>query len=164
MTPTIARRINSALVVTGLLAAVLPAVVLHVVTTIMLIAATPVLWLAYIVGWWALVSLLRVFASFVREAVQVGPLTLLGLAAGSATVITLLWPVFSGTPACSTCEAPELLAYRPNLLCVGVAAHWSFLHSRGFRLPVVPADRLRRPLNFDVSSHEYRASLPAVFV
>ncbi|MES2993457.1 MAG: hypothetical protein V4844_18685 [Pseudomonadota bacterium] len=139
MTSTTTWYANATLVITGLVVAVLPALVLHAMTAIMLIAATPALWLAYVIGWWALFSLLRVFASFIRAVVQIGPVTVLGLTAGSVTVITLLWPVFTGMPACSTCKPPELFAYRANLLCVAVAMHWSFLHWRGFRLTRRPS-------------------------
>lgn len=128
------RRVNAALVVVELVGAVLPAIALHAMTAIMLIAATPVLWLAYGLGWWALLSLLRIFASFVLPTVRIGPVTILGLLVGSATVVTLLWPVFIGVPACSTCNPPELPLYRPELLCMVVAAHWTLLHYRAFRL------------------------------
>lgn len=131
---SILKQANAALVIVGLVGAVLPAMALHAMTTVALIAATPALWMAYGSGWWALWSLLRIFVSFGRSTVPIGPGTILGLAVGSATVVILLWPVFTGTPPCSTCEPPELLLYRPNLLCVAVAAHWAFLHYTGFRL------------------------------
>ena len=79
---------NTVFVFLGLALAVLPAAVMHVLTGIALIVATPllwpagfkpILWLAYVVGWWGLGALVRVFASFTRHVARVGPGTLLGL-------------------------------------------------------------------------------------
>ncbi len=134
MKSTTARRVNTMILVVGLVGAVLPAAAMYAMTAITLIVATPVVWLAYALCWWGLLSLLRIFASFIEHSVQIGTLTILGLAVGSAAVVTLRWPVFTGAAACSTCRPPEFLVYRPELLCVAVAAHWLFLHHRGFRL------------------------------
>ena len=84
MTSAVAWRANAALVIMGLFGAVLPALALHALTAIMLLAATPALWLAYAIGWWALFALLRVFASFVWETAQIGRATIIGLAVGGA--------------------------------------------------------------------------------
>ena len=130
----IAQRAHSALVVTEFVAIVLPAVAVHTMTTVTLIAATTMLWIAYFVGWWALLSLLRIFSSFVHETVKVGPMSIIGLVAGSVTVVTLLWSSFTGSAACLSCKPPELLVYRPELFCVAVAMHWSFLCWKGFRI------------------------------
>lgn len=134
MLRTIAQHTNAALVLVGLVIAVVPALAIHMLTAVMLIAATPAFWAAYFAGWWGLISLLRIFASFVRKSVLIGPITILGVIAGSVAVLAILWPVFTQTPACSTCTPPELFAYRPELLCVFVGAHWLVLCSQGFRL------------------------------
>ena len=143
---------NTVVVFLGLALAVLPAAAMHVLTGIMLIVATPLLWpsgfkpllwLAYIVGWWGLGALVRIFASFTRQDVRVGLGTLLGLVSGAVTVIVSV--ALPYTSLCTTCTRPEFLVYRPDVLSVAVAMHWSFLHFRGFRLtPRSSADALKR--------------------
>ena len=128
------RNANALLVNLGMLGAVLPALAIHVLSTFFLIIASPQQWLAYVLGWWGLVSLLRLFSSFFYEDVEIGPITVLGLLAASVDVIALLWPVITRTPPCATCRPPDIFVYRPDLLCVAVAAHWMFLHFRGFRM------------------------------
>lgn len=119
----------------GLVAAVLPAAVEHLMTTLMLIFATPPLWLAYVIGWWALFSMGRVFSHFLRGAPVLGAATWLGILTGSVVVLVLLKPVFTGTSPCESCSPPPgLFAYGPSLLCVLVGLHWAYLYSRGFRL------------------------------
>lgn len=134
-TKDVAYQIHRLLVWFGLLLAVFPAALGHLMTTIMLIAATPTLWLAYMIGWWALGALTRVFLNFLKGSPVPGGATWLGITAGSVTVIALLWPVFTGTPPCASCSAPPgLLTYRPELLCILVGLHWTYLYWRGFRL------------------------------
>lgn len=128
------RNANALLVNLGMLGAVLPALAIHVLSTVFLIVASPQQWLAYVLGWWGLVSLLRLFSSFFHKDVEIGPITVLGLLAASVTVIALVWPVITRTPPCATCRPPDILVYRPDVLCVAVATHWLFLHFRGFRL------------------------------
>ena len=134
MLRTAAKITNVALVLLGLLIAVIPAVAIHTMTAVMLVVATPALWAAYFAGWWGLISLLRIFASFVREAVSVGPMTILGVVAGSVAILAILWQAFAQSPNCSTCAPFDLFVYRPELLCIFVGAHWLVLRSRGFRL------------------------------
>lgn len=131
---TVARRINAVLVFLGLFGAVLPALAMHGMTAIMLIFAPPRLWGAYFVGWWGLYSLLRIFVSFFSSRVRVGPITILGLAAASATVIALHWPFFIGCEDCGPWGKPEQFVYRPEELCVLVAVHWLLLCNTGFRM------------------------------
>lgn len=134
-TKCIAYQVNRLLVWLGLLLAVLPAALDHLATTLFLIFATPALWLAYVVGWWAISSLIRLFLNFLKGSPVPGGASWLGIIAGSVTVIVLLWPVFTGAPPCTSCSKPPgLLTYRPNLLCVLVGLHWTYLYWRGFRL------------------------------
>ena len=134
-TKGIAYQIHRLLVWLGLFLAVLPAALSHSITTIMLIAATPVTWLAYVVGWWAIGALAQVFLNFLKGSPVPSGATWLGIIAGSVTVIAFFWPVFTGTPPCASCSAPPgLLTYRPKLLCILVGLHWAYLYWRGFRL------------------------------
>ena len=142
---------NTVVVFFGMALAVLPAAAMHVLTGITLIVATPLLWpagfkpllwLAYVVGWWGLGALVRIFASFTRQDARVGFATLLGLVAGAVPVIVFM--ALPYTSLCPTCTRPDFLVYRPEVLCVAVAMHWSFLHFRGFRLtPRSSADALK---------------------
>jgi hypothetical protein len=128
------RGVSAVLVLCGLVLAVLPAVVMHALSAIGLAFMTTSLWGAYILGWWGLLSLLRIFVSFCSQTIHAGVVSIVGLVVGSVTVIVVLWPVLTQTAPCSVCEQPKLLAYRPDLLCVVVAAHWAFLHFKGFKL------------------------------
>ncbi len=135
------QRINATLVILELALIVLPAAALHGVKALGLIfvLAYPPLLLAYFVGWWALGALFTMFFSFTRSGIRPGLATYLGLVAGCVTVSIILWNVITGTPSCSTCKPPEFFSYRPELLCIAVALHWSFLHFREFRLTFNPS-------------------------
>ena len=150
--PRVVWNTNTVLVFLGLALAVLPAAAMHVLTGIALIVATPLLWpagfksllwLAYVVGWCGLGALVRIFASFARQDVRIGLGTLLGVVAGVVTVIVFM--ALPYTSVCPTCTRPEFLVYRPDVLCVAVAIHWSFLRFRGFNLTLCSsADALKR--------------------
>ena len=127
------QRINATLVILELALIVLPAAVAQLLTALILAFAltNPYLLLAYFVGWWGLASLLRIFISFIRPTVRIGPATLLGLFAGCLTVIALLY--WASRPSCANCESPQInLGSIP--LCIIVAVHWSILHFNQFRL------------------------------
>jgi len=127
--------IHKLLVALGIFGVVLPAIWGHLITGLMLIFASPVLWLSYIIGWWGLISLLRIFLTFIRKKSSVGPFTFAGIIAASITVTIIYFSFSMHAYNCASCsQSKSIFPYPPNLLCVLVALHWSYLYRRDFRL------------------------------
>lgn len=91
-------------------------------------------WITYSGGWVALLSLLWLFLYFMRVLPSVSAIVWVGLIGGLSLLVAFLWPVLT-ISSCQDCYPPKgVLVYRPNLLCIVVAAHWAYLYSKGFRL------------------------------
>lgn len=140
----IAYQIHRLLVLMGLFFAVLPAARQLLLLAVLIIIPFPPWWITYFVGWWALVSLVRVFLYLLKGSPAPSANTWLGIIIGSITSLLFHGWLISKSlisqslqnPRCISCEPP--FGYSPSLLCILVGMHWAYLCWRRFRLTARP--------------------------